>query len=117
MVNSAESKAKLAFEGNRRIVKSFNLVPYGPTDFEARLIPIKSDLQDADGALKISIASNAEPSTEYTMQECVSDSDDGLRVEVSDLLVEREPVCVAYRSPVCNGNGNLISAAPRGGSR
>jgi hypothetical protein len=109
MVNAAKSNARLAIMGDVRVVKSFNLIPYSPVDFEARLIPIRSPLQDQRGTIGFSMAGTDEPCSETTMQESAAVDSEGRCVEVSDLVLERDTKVVSYWcAAVGIGDGNLI---------
>lgn len=100
MVNAARSHARIALDGDRRIVKSLNLAPYAPVALEARLVPVASTLRDAGGMLGLALAEPGEPATEATMQELDVLPEGRDIVEVSDILVERGTRLLTYISGV-----------------
>jgi hypothetical protein len=101
MANAARSYRKVAFEGDERLVKSFNIRSYdAQAQFEARLIPICPPLRDRAGKITLSIAADDAVVDELTMHEVEQFSDTPASVEFSDLLVETGTRLMTYRAQI-----------------
>jgi hypothetical protein len=111
MANAARSYRKVAFEGDERFVKSFNIRSYYPeAPFEARLIPICAPLRDRAGKITLSIAADDAAVDELTMHEVGEFSDTPVSVEFSDLLVETGTNLITYRAQVArHDRTNLVA--------
>ncbi|MBB4198746.1 hypothetical protein CCR94_08730 [Rhodoblastus sphagnicola] len=107
-LNAAKSRSKIRISGDVTLVKNLNLRPYMKTEFEARIVPIRTTVQDRDGRLSITLAENDELCDEMTMQE-YSEFDGEQCLELEGILVECGLHVDEYRTFVPSGQWNILT--------
>jgi hypothetical protein len=107
-LNAAKSRAKLLISGDVEVVKNFNLRPYSKVEFEARIVPIRTSVQDRNGHLRIGLAPANSVCDEGTMQEH-SEFEGPEFIEIDGILVETGMHVAKYMTMIPSGPWDILA--------
>lgn len=86
LVNRSRSNAKIVIEGNQTVVKAMGTGNERSQPFVAQLCPVTTPVRDRDGMVALSLAHPNAAVTEASFDPL---DDNGGKIEISELLVER----------------------------